>query len=59
MFMADFAPVKTEKIIVSIRLGSDVLEKLDRIAGETDISRNELINQCIEFALDNFKKDQK
>jgi predicted transcriptional regulator len=58
MFMADFAPVKTEKIIVSIRLGSDVLEKLDRIAGETDISRNELVNQCIEFALANFKKSQ-
>jgi predicted transcriptional regulator len=56
--MADFEPVKVEKVIVSIRLSSDVIEKIDRIAGDADISRNELITQCIDFALAHFKKKQ-
>jgi predicted transcriptional regulator len=56
--MAVFEPVKVEKIIVSVRLSSDVIGKIDRIAGEADISRNELIAQCIDFALANFKKKQ-
>ncbi len=51
--MEKFVPQKTEKEIISIRISSDTLSLIDKLATDTDISRNELINQCIEFALRN------
>ena len=53
--MKQFKPVKTEKVVISIRIDSDTLKNIDEISTKTDISRNELIVQCINFALDNFK----
>lgn len=49
--MDKFVPKKPEKEVISIRMPSQLLAEVDRRAGEADISRNELINQCIEFAL--------
>lgn len=54
--MNDFKPIKQEKTVISIRLDTEVLKKVDELSGETDISRNELIVQCIEYALKNFKR---
>ena len=54
--MEKFIPKKTEKDIISIRINSDLLNKVDEVAASTDISRNELIVQCIEFALDNIER---
>lgn len=51
--MNNFKPVKQEKDVISIRIDSKLLEKVDLIAGSTDISRNELIVQCIEYAINN------
>ena len=48
-----FVPKKPEKEVISIRIDSDTLSKIDSVATDIDISRNELINQCIEFALQN------
>lgn len=53
--MSEFKPVKSEKTIISIRLDVDMLKKVDQISQETDISRNELIVQCIDYALNNIK----
>lgn len=53
--MSEFKPVKSEKTIISIRLDVDMLRKVDQISQETDISRNELIVQCIDYALKNIK----
>lgn len=36
---------------------STLLKKVDENAAKADLSRNELINQCILFALDHLKKD--
>ena len=59
--MANFLPQKPEKEVISIRIKSETLRIIDNIANQTKISRNELINQCIDFALENFnhgiKKD--
>lgn len=52
-------PLTNDKIIISLRMNIDKLEQVDAIAGESDISRNELINQCIEFALEHLEKNQK
>lgn len=54
--MEKFKPVKHEKTVISIRLGINTLEKIDEISFKKEISRNELISQCIEYALRNFKK---
>lgn len=67
--MPKFQPYKkpllsNEKIVISIRLDESKLANIDDIASKVDISRNELINQCIEYALNNIefndvKKDEK
>lgn len=45
-----FEPIKPEKEVISLRLDTRMLQER---AMEIDISRNEFINQCIDFALKN------
>jgi len=54
--MNNFKPIKQEKDVISIRIDTKLLEKVDGIAGNIDISRNELIVQCIEYAINNMDK---
>ena len=54
--MKDFKPTKQEKTVISIRLDIDRLAIIDREAGKVDISRNEFIVQCIDYALNNMNK---
>lgn len=49
--MTVFNPKKPEKEVISMRIPKDILEILDQKSAQADISRNELINQCILFAL--------
>ena len=49
--MEKFVPKKTEKETISVRISTSLLQELERYAAASDISRNELINQCIQFAL--------
>ena len=51
-------PTKNEKIVTSIRIDKDILDVIDSRADEADISRNQMIMQCIDYALKNWKKDQ-
>ena len=51
--MAKFIPQKQDKEVISIRLPADLLKEIDENAAKADISRNEFINQCIDFALKN------
>lgn len=53
--MTKFIPQKQDKEVISIRLPSDLLQRVDESAGKADISRNEFINQCILFALENIE----
>ena len=53
--MEDFNPIKTEKTVISIRLDVNMLKNIDEISAKTDISRNEFIIQCIEYAIKNMK----
>lgn len=54
--MNEFKPIKQEKTVISIRLDIDMLKSIDELSAETDISRNELIVQCIGYALKNYKR---
>ena len=55
--MQKFQPTisKDEKIVVSIRIESSKIETIDDIANKIKISRNELICQCLEYALKNIE----
>ena len=51
--MKEFKPIKQEKTVISIRIDIDMLKEIDDLSQKTDISRNELIIQCIDYALKN------
>lgn len=44
---------KGESIVVSTRLPSDLVDKIDSVCDMTGKSRNELIIKCLDFALEN------
>lgn len=60
--MNTFQPSKktlnNNKLVISVRMDITRINEIDKIASKIDISRNELINQCVEYALKNleFKK---
>ena len=56
MVLEKFLPKKVEKEVISMRISTEILAELDTKAAAYDISRNELINQCIKFALENMNK---
>lgn len=51
--MPKFVAKKPEKEVISMRIDSDVLKNIDNKAAAVGISRNELINQMIHYALSN------
>ena len=53
--MPKFIPRKYEKEVISMRISVETLEELDTKSNEIGISLNELINQCICFALANME----
>lgn len=53
----EFKPVKQEKSVISIRINSEILKLIDEKSLSADISRNEFIIQCIEYAIKNMHKD--
>ena len=56
--MIEFLPKKAEKIVISMRIDKEVIEKVDLVAGKLDLSRNEILCQSIEFALDQTQLDK-
>ncbi len=53
--MIKFQHAKSEKVVISIRIENYKLEEIDKIASKIDISRNELINQCLDYAINNLE----
>ena len=51
--MKKFIARKPEKEVISLRISSDILKTIDNKSAEIGISRNELINQMIQYSLDN------
>ena len=56
--MEKFVPKKPEKEVISMRIPTEVLEQIDAEADACDISRNEFINQCINFALSHMEASE-
>jgi hypothetical protein len=51
--VAKFVARKPEKEVISMRISIDTLKEIDDKASAVGISRNELINQMIAYALEN------
>lgn len=51
--MPKFVARKPEKEVISMRIDTDVLKDVDQKAAAVGISRNELLNQMILYALSN------
>lgn len=43
----------SESKVISMRLPADMVEEVDRVAKETGRTRNEIMQLCLEFALEN------
>ena len=41
--------------VVSIRLPNDMIEKLDAIAEQTGRTRNEIIQKCLTYSIENIE----
>lgn len=41
--------------VVSVRLPNDLIEKLDEISKETGRTRNEIIQKCLAFSVENLE----
>ena len=44
-----------DSMVVSTRLPNELVNKLDKIAEQTGRTRNEIIQTCIEFAVENLE----
>ena len=53
--MERFSPKKAEQVVTTIRIPKDILDRIDQKSATVDISRNEFINQCILYALQNME----
>lgn len=51
--MKKFIAWKPEKEVISLRIPTEILKIIDNKADEVEISRNELLNQMIIYALEN------
>lgn len=56
--MSKFVARKPEKEVISLRISVDTLNEIDEKSAAIGISRNELINQMISYALDNMDDSQ-
>ena len=56
--MAKFVARKPEKEVISLRIASEVLKEVDEKSAAIGISRNELINHMITYALANMEEEQ-
>lgn len=53
--MGKFVAKKPEKEVISMRISVELLQIVDQKAYEIGISRNELINQMIQYAIENME----
>lgn len=53
--MEKFVARRSDKVVISMRIPTETLQILDDKSAKIGISRNELINQMIQYALANME----
>lgn len=56
-FILKSKKIKQENVVISVRMDEAVLNTIEQALVNTNISRNEFINQAIEYALDHMSDD--
>ena len=59
MGIAFHKKVDKKYIQYTVRLEENILDNIKTIAQKEDISINEVINQSLQFAIDDYKKNKK
>ena len=54
-FILSVKQYRGDTAVMSIRLPSDMIKAIDKIAEETGRTRNEVVQKCITYALDNIE----
>lgn len=54
-FILSAKQFRGETAVMSVRLPSDMIKAIDKIAEETGRTRNEIIQKCITYALNNLE----
>ena len=44
-----------ESSVVSVRLPSDLIERIDAVAEQTGRTRNEIVQRCLAFSIENIE----
>ena len=57
--MIEFNPKKIEKTVITLRIPVNTLLDIDTLSADIDLSRNEFIMQCIDFAIENYTDSKK
>lgn len=55
--MKNFIPKAYQKEQITVRIDVNAIEKIDLISEKMKLSRSELINQCVIFALENMSEN--
>lgn len=55
--MSNFIPKQYSKEPITLRIETDKLELIEKMANKYNLSRSAFINQCIDFALKNMKEN--
>ena len=53
-----FRVEKTEYVNKTFRMPSDLVQKLERLAQDEQVSMNQLVIQCCNYALDHLDKEE-
>ena len=56
--MANFIPKQYKKDPITVRISADKLAQIDRMAAQFSMSRNECINQCIDYAMEHIGSEK-
>ncbi len=54
-FILSAKQFRGETAVMSVRLPSDMIKTIDKIAKDTGRTRNEIIQKCITYALNNLE----
>lgn len=56
--MANFIPKQYKKDPITVRISADKLAQIDQMAAQFSMSRNEFINQCIDYAMEHIGSEK-
>lgn len=59
MGIAYHKKTSTKYVQYTLRIEENILNKIKEIAGKEDLSINEVVNQSLQFAIDDYEKNKK